>query len=234
MSKSANLHQGHRTRVRERIISEGLKSFQPHEVLEFLLFHTVPQKDTNPIAHELINTFGSFEGVLNASANDLIERGMVSENTAVFLSSLTEVFSYYEKCNKEKTVYDSLEKMINLTKAYFIGQTTEKLVIVFFDSGLRMRGITDFKTGQENSFNFNTKEILKKAVALDAYAVIMAHNHPTAGSSPSRNDIATTDELRLQLEHLDIKLLDHIIFGENSEPFSFAASPRLCGYVSQE
>ncbi len=232
MSDKSKLHQGHRNRVRERVMSEGLANFQPHEVLEFLLFHTVPQKDTNPLAHELINIFGSFDAVLNASVEDLMKRGHVSLNTAVFLSSLTDVFSFYDNCDKVKEVYDCTEKMVSLFKSHFIGATNEKIVFAFFDSGLQLKSVATYGEGQENGMNFTTKDILRKAVSLDAYWVAMAHNHPASKAVPSANDAATTTEIMYQLEHLGIKLLDHLIFGNANDVFSFASSPKYCNFVS--
>lgn len=232
MAQSSNLHKGHRNRVRDRLIREGLSSFQPHEVLEYLLFHTVPQRDTNPIAHELINTFGSFEAVLDASVDELVERGHVSKNTAVFLSSLTEVFSYYENCAKSITTFNSPEKMISLFKSYYIGVKNEKLVFAFLDSGLRLKDVIEFTEGQENGLNFNVKDVLKKAVSSGAYYVAMAHNHPTSFADPSRSDVNATLELKNQLEQIDVKLLDHIIFGVSPQPLSFANSKIYYCYVS--
>ncbi len=234
MSDRSKLHQGHRGRVRERILAEGISNFQPHEVLEFLLFHTVPQKDTNPLAHELINIFGSFDAVLNASADELMERAHVSENTAIFLSSLTDVFSYYDNCDKVKTVYNSTDKMVTLFKSHFIGVPHEKIVFAFLDSGLRLKKIVSYNEGQENGLNFTVKEILRKAVSVDAYNVVMAHNHPASLAVPSKNDAQTTVEIKNQLEHIGVNLLDHLIFGLRNDVFSFAASEKYCSFVSSQ
>lgn len=228
---NTNPHQGHRKRVRERIISEGLDGFQPHEILEFLLFHTVPQKDTNLMAHKLIDAFGSLQNVLEATPKELMSKGKVSENTAVFLASLTQVFSYYEKNKEEKSPINSPEKMVKMFKPYFIGQTKERLVVAFLDSGLRLKNIVEFGTGQENGFRFNSKDILREALTGDAYNVAIAHNHPVSVCSPSKNDINTTSELKNQLEHFEMKLIDHIIFGTNGT-FSFANDEQFDCFVS--
>lgn len=224
-------HKGHRKRVRERIMSEGLDGFQPHEILEFLLFHTVPQKDTNLMAHKLISTFGSLRGVLDASAEELISKGNLSENSALFLSSLTHVFAYYEKTKKENIPINSPDKMVRLFKPYFIGETSEKLVAAYFDSGLKVRHIEIIGAGQENVMSFNTKEILRTAITSGAYSVAIAHNHPVSSSLPSKNDINTTSILKNQLESLDIRLTDHIIFGTN-DTLSFANDEQLNCFIS--
>ncbi len=228
---NTNPHQGHRSRVREKILANGLDGFQPHEILEFLLFHTVPQKDTNLMAHNLISTFGSLENVLEASPEELMSKGNLSLNSAVFLSSLTDVFSHYEKTKKEKTPIDSPEKMIGIFKSYFTGQTKERLIVAFFDSGLRLKTAKEFGSGQENGFRFNSKDILREAITLGAYSAAIAHNHPVSSAIPSKNDINTTSEIKNQLEHFDIKLIDHIIFGTNGT-FSFASDEKLSCFVS--
>ncbi len=225
-------HKGHRNRVRERILAEGLFNFQPHEILEFLLFHTVPQHNTNPMAHKLINTFGSFRQVLDASAEDLMSKGGVSLNTAVFLSSLTDVFAYYEKARSKSEPVNSPDKLAGIFKPYFIGQTTETLVAAFLDSALKVKQIEIISEGTERGLNFNTKAILKKAIVLEAYSVAIAHNHPASSSMPSKNDMNTTNDLKGHLESVDVKLTDHIIFGSDGI-FSFATHNQLSCFVSK-
>ena len=225
-------HKGHRNRVRERISAEGLVNFQPHEILEFLLFHTVPQKDTNLLAHRLIDTFGSFRQVLDASAEDLMSKGKVSLNTALFLSSLTDVFAYYEKSKSKAEVLNTPDKLSGIFNPYFIGQTTESLVAAYLDSGLKLKHIETISEGGERGLNFSTKDLLKKAIVLDAYSVAIAHNHPTSSCTPSKNDMNTTNDLKCQLEAFDIKLTDHIIFGADGT-FSFATHDQLSCFVSK-
>lgn len=225
-------HKGHRNRVRERISAEGLVNFQPHEILEFLLFHTVPQHDTNLMAHRLISTFGSFRQVLDASAEDLMSKGGVSLNTALFLSSLTDIFAYYEKAKSKAEIANTPDKLAGIFRPYFIGQTTEILVAAFLDSGLKVKRIDIISEGTERGLNFNTKEILKKAIVLDSYSVAIAHNHPTSVSMPSKNDINTTNDLKGHLESVDIKLTDHLIFGSDGL-FSFATHEQLSCFVSK-
>ena len=80
------MHEGHRDRMRERILLSGIESLQPHEVLEYLLYHAIPRKDTNGIAHELISKFGSFNGVLNADYNALLDVNGMTANAALLLT----------------------------------------------------------------------------------------------------------------------------------------------------
>ncbi len=226
-----NPHNGHRKRVREKILAGGLEGFQPHETLEFLLFHTVPQKDTNPMAHKLISVFGSLENVLEASAEELMSKGGISFNSAVLISSLRDIFSQYEKAKSSKTPIDSTAKMIELFKPFFTAQTNERLIAAFFDSGLRLKSVKEFGSGQENGFRFNAKDILREAITFNAYNVAIAHNHPVSTALPSKNDINATSDIKNQLEYFDIKLIEHLIFGTDGV-FSFAGDEHTNCFIS--
>ena len=226
-----NPHNGHRNRMREKIAEAGLENFQPHEILEFLLFHTVPRKDTNPMAHRLISAFGSFENVLDATTDELMEKGGLNFNSAVLVSSLKDIFTHYTKTKQSKTPINTTAKMAEVFKPFFVTQTTEKLVAAFFDSGLRLKAVKEFGQGQENGFHVNTKEILREAITFNAYNVAIAHNHPVSAALPSKNDINTTNDMKNQLEYFEIKLIDHIIFGTDGY-FSFAGDEKLSCFVS--
>lgn len=226
-----NPHNGHRSRVREKIFAAGLKGFRSHEILEFLLFHTIPQKDTNPMAHNLISVFGSFENVLEASPEELMERGGLSINSAVLISSMRDIFAHYEKEKRSKLPVNTTEKMKEIFTPLFVTQTSERFIAAFFDSGLRLRSIKEFGNGQENGFRFNTKDVLREAITFNAYSVVIAHNHPVSTALPSKEDINTTNELKNQLEYFDIKLLDHLIYGTDGV-FNFAGDERVNCFVS--
>ncbi len=226
-----NPHKAHRSRVREKIIANGLESFQPHEVLEFLLFHTVPRKDTNPMAHKLIATFGSLKNVLEASVQDLMEKGGLSLNSAVLIASLRDVFSKYESARLEKTPVKTTAKMKELFRPFFVTETIEKLVVAFFDSGMNVKGIKEFSGGQENSFRFNTREVLREALSFNSYYVAIAHNHPVSTALPSKDDINATSAMKNQLEYFDIKLVDHLVFGTDGV-FNFAGDKQASVFVS--
>ncbi len=226
-----NPHKGHRDRVREKILAGGLKGFQPHEILEFLLFHTVPQKNTNPMAHRLISVFGSLENVLEASAEELMEKGGLSLNSAVLISSLRDIFYQYEKDRVSKTPVNTTEKMVALFKPFFTAQTSERLIVAFFDSGLRLKSVKEFGSGQENGLRFNARDILREAITFNAYNVAIAHNHPVSTKLPSKEDINTTSDIKNRLEYFDIKLIEHIIFGADGV-FSFAGDEQVNCFIS--
>ncbi len=226
-----NPHNGHRGRVREKILAGGLKGFQPHEILEFLLFHTVPQKDTNPMAHKLISVFGSLENVLEASAEELMEKGGLSFNSAVLISSLRDIFSTYEQSKSSKAPIKTTSAMIEFFNPFFVTETAEKFMVAFLDSGLRVKSIREYGRGQENGFRFNVKEIVRDALTFNSFCVAIAHNHPVSTALPSKEDVNATSDIKNQLEYFDIKLADHLVFGTDGV-FSFASDECVCCFVS--
>ena len=228
-----NPHNGHRSRVREKILAGGLEGFRHHEILEFLLFHTVPQRDTNPMAHKLISVFCSFENVLEASADELMSKGGLSLNSAVLISSLRDIFSQYAKAKNSKKSINSTTEMVELFRPFVVTQTSERLIAAFFDSGLRLKSIKEFGSGQENGLRFNAKDILREAISFNAYSVAIAHNHPVSTRLPSKEDINTTSDIKNQLEYFDIKLIEHIIFGTDGT-FSFAADEQVSCFISSD
>lgn len=226
-----NPHDGHRKRVRNKIFAGGLEGFEPHEVLEFLLFHTVPRKDTNLTAHNLISVFGSFENVLEALAEDLMVKGGLSFNSAVLISSLRDVFAQYVKSKRSKKTVKTLEELVEIFSSFVVTQTSERLIVAFLDRGMGLKSIKEFGSGHEGGLRFNAKDILREAINFNAYYVAIAHNHPVSTRFPSKEDINTTSDIKNQLEYFDIKLIEHIIFGTDGV-FSFAADEQTSCFVS--
>ena len=128
-----NLHEGHRDRVRKRFIKEGLDGFFDHQVLELMLFYCIPRKDTNDIAHILINKFGSFSSVLDAPVESLMECG-ISYNTAVFIKLIPSLCSRYYQDSYCRNDDDDEKSIEDFILPYFIGQNEEQLFLVLFDA----------------------------------------------------------------------------------------------------
>lgn len=129
------MHEGHRDRMRERILLSGIESLQPHEVLEYLLYHAIPRKDTNGIAHELISKFGSFNGVLNADYDALLDVNGMTANAALLLTSLKGVFRMYASGDKKgKIVIATRGDLVRYLSPFFYGEKTEKFYMLCLDA----------------------------------------------------------------------------------------------------
>ena len=118
-------HDGHRKRLKARFVKSGLDDFEPHNVLELILFYSVPRKDTNPIAHKLINRFGSVAGVFDAPKSELMKIEGVGERTAVLLKMIPQLARYYMSENSEPCIINSLQDAVKLVAPRFIGKKTE-------------------------------------------------------------------------------------------------------------
>lgn len=214
---AANPHSGHRSRVRSKVAQLGLEGMPEHEVLEYLLFHTIPRGDVNALAHALIDRFGSFAGVLDASSRDLCGVDGVGETTALFLSSLPSVFRLYRQSKQSRTRYRSLKDLeADLTEEVYlrvVDRRVETLVMACLSNSNTLLSVQTVSTGTVNAVNLPFREVVNIALSVGAVRILLAHNHPEGDAMPSRDDIRVTQELMDILKPLGIELLDHIIVG---------------------
>jgi DNA repair protein RadC len=216
------MHQGHRERVRERFLKEGLDSFQPHEVLEFLLFYCIPRRDTNEIAHRLINEFGCLSNVLEAPVEKLAEVKGISKNTAVLLSMLPHLSRYYLKDRwGQRPVLNSSRKAGQYAAALLTGKSYEEFLVICLDSQNKVIQVENIHKGTVNEAVVYPRLVLETALKYKANSVIFAHNHPGGSLKPSSADIELTAKLKHLLNGISIRVNDHII-AAGTEFFSFA------------
>lgn len=210
-----NEHKGHRQRVRKRFIENGLDGFEVHEALELLLFYTVPRCDTNPLAHRLIDHFGSLSAVFDAPIDALTKFG-ISENSAVLLKMIPEYARLYQddKYNNGSKVID-FDNLGEKLKSKFIGRTTEVLVLLLIDSKGKELFCGVISKGSLNSTDVPIRKVVDYALRYNAKVAVIAHNHPSGVAVPSREDIMSTSKLYDALKLVGINLIDHIIFADD-------------------
>ena len=206
-------HTGHRKRLRDRAEETGLDGFQPHEVLELLLMETIPRRDVNPLAHALIERFGSFAGVLDAKREELMQVDGVGERTAEHLSRQPDYLSYYMKDRWERSGVPLLTPA--QTCAYctsmFGRQREESLGIVCLDVHRRVILHKILVQGTIDEAPVYPRMMAEAALRFHAHSVILVHNHPSGVLRPSRGDLQITEQVSNALSTLEIELLDHII-----------------------
>ena len=209
MSENKGLHDGHRNRVRERFVKDGIEHFFDHQVIELLLFYGIPRKDTNDIAHNLLNKFGSFSAVLDAPFESLLDCG-ISSNAAVFIKLIPSLCSrYYQDSYHQKD--DDSKSMEEFILPHFIGQNEEQLFLVLLDAkGKRVFSYV-VSRGTKSEASVNIQKIVQLGVQHDASCAIVAHNHPNGVNLPSKNDIDMTLRLQRALRNVGIVLFDHYI-----------------------
>ncbi len=211
-----SIHDGHRQRLRERFILEGLDNFDELHVLELLLFYCMPRKDTNPIAHALLDQFGSFQGVLDASPRDLINVQGVGENVAVFLSLLKATWRYYEvKSSENNKALTTVEQCGKYLLPYFVNRNVETVFLLCLDAKCKVIGCRMVGEGSVNSANISVRKIVETALNANATSVVLAHNHPSGAAIPSPEDIQTTKRLGKALGAVEIVLVDHIVVADD-------------------
>lgn len=205
-------HKGHRDRLRKRFLYEDLDHFEPHEVLEFVLYYSITQADTNPIAHDLLKHFGSFANVLDAPLEELQKVHGMGERSAVLLKLLPSVFRYYEQDKAKKTVtLGTAQDAGEFVKSLFIGRTTEAFGLVCLDSHRNVLYSGIISEGTTNRTNVYPRMVLQAVFKHNAQNVIFAHNHPNGSMSPSAEDKFLTQELIDALNKVDVNVIDHII-----------------------
>lgn len=217
MTKS---NDGHRERLRQRMLKEGLQSFQDHEILELLLFQSIPRKDTNKIAHDLIDGFGNLYNVLNATPERLMTVEGVSRITACNLAMLKEVFQRYNQGKAKRPKFSSENSLIEFARVLIADDYVENLIVVYVDPSTTYLHHEIFSSNDPERVDVDIKKVVATAVRVGANAVVLAHCHPNGELYPSEPDIRFTRNLFFALGSLDILVLDHIIFNGGNQHFS--------------
>ena len=220
----AHENDGHRARLRERLIKEGASNFQDHEVLELLLFGSVPRKDTNKLAHNLLSKFGGFSGVLNASPEQLMEVNGVSAVTASNLAILKEVFHRYKKDEQNKSQLRGLASIIKYAQSTIADSFYERVVVVYVDGATTFIQEEEFTSDNTREVSVDIKKIVATAMRVNAEGVVMFHCHSNGPCAPSDQDVRYTEKLYFALASMNISLLEHMIFNKDREFYSFYKS----------
>ena len=207
-----SLHDGHRARMRTRLLKERLDQLEPHQALEVLLYYTNARKDTNELAHELLDRFGSFSAVLDASYEELCRVPGVGESTATFLRILPQSFNLYMRSKEEaRPVLDSTDAAGRFFIPYFIGLTQEELHMACLDDKRQLICSVKISEGSVNSTAVSVRRVISEALSSNATGVILAHNHPGGLALPSSNDRTATFQIHKALQQINIQLLDHLV-----------------------
>lgn len=203
-------HSGHRQRMRERFYNEGIDSFEPHEVLEMLLYFSVPRKDTNELAHTLIDTFGSFHGVLEADRTDLVK--YVTDNTAALLNMMPAFSNYYLQSRLNKDIVLANSTDIGVFAVSKIGiRKNEVFGLICLNSQMHYINFEIVEHGTVSSTTVSPRKVVECAIRNNAANVVFVHNHPGGSLQPSAEDRVLTKKLSAILSSIGVITFDHII-----------------------
>lgn len=206
------MHEFHRQRLRERYLKCGFASFADHELLELLLSYAIPRKDTNAIAHALLNKFGSLRNVLLAELPELLSVDGMGESSAICLKLHLEMLRRtLQDETRNRPRYDSVIKLAKFLCPQFVCATHEMVYAMLLDNGMRLLECFKVTDGIVNAAEVTVRRIAERAYHMHAANVVLAHNHPNGLAIPSAQDIEFTDCLNESLRTLGIVLVEHFV-----------------------
>ncbi len=209
--KFGDIHADHRSRMREAFKKNGLDGFSDIEKIEFLLFNAIPFKDTNPIAHALIDEFKTFDGVINASFDALIRVKGVGENTALFFNLLNQTIGEYHKCSNSEKVAMTPSTAQEFCKNLFVGKQKEEIWAICLNSASEIINYKKLSIGSISGAVLEIKDLTRFILNAGSERVIITHNHPSGLPYPSKEDLSWTQNAMKALIANDIEIIDHII-----------------------
>ena len=211
-----NQHANHRKRMRGRYRKNGADSLELHEFIELVLYYAVPRVNTNNIAHELVNKFKSFAGILEADENALKEIHGVSDNTALFFKILADAVKLYN-LDKAQDAGDIKNKVYyeDYLVHYYKTETLEKVLLLTLNAKMGIISEDIICVGSVNSTRVDMNKMLKTALVNNASSVILAHNHPNGIAYPSPDDIETTKRILSVFNEVNINFIDHYVVAGN-------------------
>jgi len=218
-----NLHEGHRERLKNQFLESGLDGFNDHQILELLLFYSIPQKDTNDIAHMLINEFGSLSGVFDASYEDLMSVSGIKHHSATLIKLIPQLFRKYQLSKANKTAVTGsddakdylLEKFNEFVKAKLTSYTEETFLALCLDNSNKINNCCIVSKGTATEAVVTPRDVAAVALRNNSTNLIVAHNHPDGIPFPSKQDVDFTASLENILFPLGIMLRDHVIIADD-------------------
>ena len=210
-TSTKDIHKGHRMRLRNKFAKHGLDTFTEIEVLEFLLFHVIQRKDTNKIAHLLLDRFGTLKNVLNAGYDELRVIDGMGDVSAAFVVFLREFSKYLNTNEFKETVLDTAKKSGDYCCNYFKHHTNECFIIIGLTHNRKIKFVEKISDGTEYETNVNKEYIFKTVLNRNAKKIILSHNHPVSTPEPSAQDIVSTKEIAATFLEFGIEVIDHIV-----------------------
>ncbi|MBK5910422.1 hypothetical protein CCR85_02815 [Rhodothalassium salexigens] len=204
-------YAGHRDRLRQRFRDGGAAALQDYELLELLLFLSIPRRDVKPLAKDLIARFSSLAGVLSADLGALRAAGL-SERSALALKTVQAAGLTLAQAEViDRPVVSSWQALLDYCRAAMGRSPVEQTRILFLDRKNRLIADEVQQTGTVDHTPLYPREVIKRALDLHASAIIMVHNHPSGDATPSRADIEITRQVQQAGKQLGVILHDHII-----------------------
>jgi len=217
----------HRKRLRERFLAGGAAAVPDYELLELVLFRAIPRQDVKPLARRLLDAFGDFNGVLSAGVERISEVEGAGEAVAMELKIIEAAAHRLSRARVlGRRVISSWDALLDYCHTVMSHRESEHFRVLFLDRKNALIADEEQARGTVDHVPVYPREVVKRALALNASALILVHNHPSGDPTPSQADIAMTAQIRAAAEALGITLHDHIVIGKSREQ-SFRSSGLL-------
>jgi len=216
-------HGGHRARLKQRFLDHGLEDFEPHQILELLLFYSIPRSDTNPLAHRLLNRFGSLEAVFSATPEQLMQVEGVSEHTATlltFILPLVHRSSLEHGMPQARVKLQTPLQALQALSPLFRNRVSEAVYLIGLNELDEVLGVVLLGQGEKARVAFSSRRLICEAMRLNAARVLLAHNHPGGSLLPSPADLNHTQAASDALAFAEVDLVDHLIFDIHGNYYS--------------
>ena len=209
-------HSGHRARMKKKLLEQGLDAFEPHEVLEILLYYAIPQRNTNDIAKNLLGKFGSVSAVFDASLEALTDAGL-TQHQAVYLKLFPDVTRLYlmDKYENPDKIFDFVCAPQYIIDKFIGYEKEENFLLILIDKKGKEVFSGMIGNGDLDSSNVSVRKIVSLALNYSAYSAFIAHNHPSGIAIPSKEDIYVTRDIKNALELVGVSLIDHYIVADH-------------------
>lgn len=226
------IHDGHRERLRDSFRENGLSGFDAIRSLELLLQYAIPRKDTNPIAHALLDRFGSLQAVFDATERELCEVEGIGPHSAVLIRLIPQIMrkSAVDHAAELRYILSTADAR-DVLMPRFLYEQDELALLLCLDSQRRVIKCVELARGVVNSVNVDVRRILETALKLRASSVILAHNHPDGTARNSREDDLVTRQVYQALRTVGIQLTDHLIFSRDGVlSYNDSGALKICEY----
>ena len=213
ITPSANTASGHRARLRQRLFEGGGKALLDHELVEYLLAVAIPRRDTKPLAKELIAKFGGIGPLLSASADTLKREGLSDSVIGALKIAEATALRLLETRTEGAPVLSSWDSLCDYLHAAMAHSRTEQVRVLFLNARNMLIANEAMWNGSVDEASVHVREIISRAIALGATALIIVHNHPSGDPTPSNQDVRITQDLVEAARHMKITVHDHVIVG---------------------
>ena len=220
------MHEGHRQRIYQKLKSED--ALFDHEILEMLLFNALPRTNTNPIAHSLLEAFGSIGGVLNASVEELMATEGVGENVALYLRCIGECFRRAGAINAAGVaVLKNYEDFKRFAAMRLRGKREEVLEFYCLEKNGKVKHVSSFTNNEQNRVEIGIEELTRIIATIRPYGMLIAHNHLSGSSQPSASDDFFTAKAQLACSMSNVNFYDHCIYAEGGNIYSYFENGKI-------